>query len=312
MSNSFDQYIEAQRQRLQVYLSVAMESLGTTTLQSWQSDTLSHSLQQSLMDESNLAQCQCLYVVDAEGQQISANISAQSIDSSATGQNLAKRPYLRHTPSTSGLSLSSVYISRLDGQSCISAIQSVNQSDGLLLGYVIADFSLLSLPANASGPEDRQMWLQAKGDPSIRGTLFQQTRTQSPLDDHIDDVIDIVIELLLKRGVFHAKLHFSSSRVTIWLYKDPYRYRVHLIDEIKQACLAYPPCQYPEEATISEAQIREVFGHFKTLRFIDETLYLRSASLNIINGMVALNFSCDGTHYLPTEKFLANPEMYMG
>ena len=43
----------------------------------------------------------------------------------------------------------------------------------------------------------------------------------------------------------------------------------------------------------------------KKLRFMDETLYLRSSSINIFNGMVSLTFSCDGSHYLPYEEFLA-------
>jgi hypothetical protein len=40
------------------------------------------------------------------------------------------------------------------------------------------------------------------------------------------------------------------------------------------------------------------------LRFADETIYLRAASLNIVNGMVGLNFSCDGSHYMHYEEFL--------
>jgi len=36
----------------------------------------------------------------------------------------------------------------------------------------------------------------------------------------------------------------------------------------------------------------------------NETVYLRSLSLNLCNGMVALNFSCDGTHYLRFDEFL--------
>jgi hypothetical protein len=52
-----------------------------------------------------------------------------------------------------------------------------------------------------------------------------------------------------------------------------------------------------------------VFEQFKKLRFADETLYLRSASINIINGFVALNFSCDGSHYMPVDEFLQRGEV---
>ena len=36
----------------------------------------------------------------------------------------------------------------------------------------------------------------------------------------------------------------------------------------------------------------------------DETLYLRSSSINIFNGLVSLTFSCDGTHYMSWQEFL--------
>ena len=37
---------------------------------------------------------------------------------------------------------------------------------------------------------------------------------------------------------------------------------------------------------------------------MDDTLYLRSGSLNIFNGIIGLNFSCDGSHYIPYDEFL--------
>ena len=48
----------------------------------------------------------------------------------------------------------------------------------------------------------------------------------------------------------------------------------------------------------------QVFQQLKALRFADETIYLRSGSINIMNGMVGLTFSCDGSHYMPVEEFL--------
>ena len=42
----------------------------------------------------------------------------------------------------------------------------------------------------------------------------------------------------------------------------------------------------------------------RELRLADQTIYLRSASINIFNGMVSLTFSCDGTHYMSCDEFL--------
>jgi len=107
-------------------------------------------------------------------------------------------------------------------------------------------------------------------------------------------------------GVFHAKLHFSSSRATLWLSDDPYRYRILDIEDLTDPdiCLAWETRSYPEDAVIPLERVRDVFLTLRNLRFMDETIYLRAGSLNIFNGIVGLNFSCDGSHYMPWQEFL--------
>lgn len=58
------------------------------------------------------------------------------------------------------------------------------------------------------------------------------------------------------------------------------------------------------EAKVEPAQIHAVLQYFKLLRVVDETVYLRSASLNTMNAMVGLTFSCDGSHFIPVNEFL--------
>lgn len=41
----------------------------------------------------------------------------------------------------------------------------------------------------------------------------------------------------------------------------------------------------------------------RELRFMDETIYLRTGMLNIFNGMIGLTFSCDGSQYMPWQEF---------
>jgi len=167
------------------------------------------------------------------------------------------------------------------------------------------------LPESFEANQYPHIWMQVKGDPSIRSTLFMQTRTISLMDDALDDVITIMEEMFVERGLFHCRLHFSSSRCTFWLYEDPYRYRVYLLDEmLHDVLLAYPKRPYPAEARITPKQIRLVLEQFKLLREMDDTLYLRSGSLNIINGIVALNFSCDGSYYMPVEDLLDKGEAF--
>jgi len=119
-------------------------------------------------------------------------------------------------------------------------------------------------------------------------------------------------ELILEHGVFHAKLHFSSSRATIWLVEDPYNYQILNIDELTDpsVCLAFPYRDYFEKATLPQHKVSEVFAQFKKLRFADENIYLRAASLNVVNKKVGLNFSCDGSHYVSCDEFLAKDNSF--
>jgi len=67
------------------------------------------------------------------------------------------------------------------------------------------------------------------------------------------------------------------------------------------SCNTIPSCT--RYFTNSTSKI-ESFKQFSALRFADETIYLRSGSLNLVNGFIGLNFSCDGTHYLTYKEFL--------
>lgn len=246
-----------------------------------------------------------LYVVNRHGRQLSSNVSPTGRDPSKRGQDLSGRPYLRAASAAKTL-LSPVYVSRNTKGPCITAVQCI-QDGPRTLGFLAADFSLgdLSLPGEAA--QQPRTWLQIRGDPAIRQGLFSQCRVESAMDKSIDDVIAIVDVLMRNRGIFHAKLHFSSSRATLWLTNDPMRYRVHVLEDIlsPEVCLAYPSVPYQTAACIPPERIREVLTRLKELRQADENIYLRAGSLNVVNGLVGLNFSCDGSHYLPAEEFLS-------
>jgi len=152
----------------------------------------------------------------------------------------------------------------------------------------------------------RTRWLQIRGDPSVRQFVFEQAHVANEFDRHIDEVLARIEVLLLGHGVFHAKVHFSTGQVTLWLLNDPLRYRVHVKEEFldPDICLAYPRLPYTEEALVPTLEIPTVLAEFKRLRMQDNHIYLRSASLNVVNGLVGFNFSCDGSHYLNYAEFL--------
>jgi len=299
--------IEQQRAGLATRLARPLARIAELCAPAWDNpDALDRALADGL---DAVSPCNLLYAVDTAGRQLSANVSPGHVDASVRGQNLADRPYLVSAVPCSGFLLSDVYISRVTARPCLTAVQAVTQM-GQVVGFIAADFVLRDLPLVAAPARGAAGWRQIKGDPAIRETVFDQQRITSEMDRHMPDVIAIMDELLGERGVFHAKLHFSSSRATLWLTDDPYRYRVHVLREITDPAmlLAYPRQRYSGMAVVPRDRIRTIFERFALLRTADETFYLRSGSLNLINGMVGLTFSCDGSHYLPADEFLARDE----
>ena len=149
-------------------------------------------------------------------------------------------------------------------------------------------------------------WLQIRGDPSIREFLFLQERRFNEFDRHLDQVLSRIADLIRNHGVFHAKIHFSSGQVTLWLVDDPKRYRVHVKEEFLNLdrMRHYPSRPYTYEAIVSQETIAPILEGFKRLRLRDPQIYLRAGSLNVINGLIGLNFSCDGSHYMSCNDFL--------
>jgi hypothetical protein len=153
-----------------------------------------------------------------------------------------------------------------------------------------------------------QQWLQIRGDPSVRQFVFEQARVTNEFDRRIDEVLARVELLIREHGAFHAKVHFSTGQVTLWLHNDPLRYRVHIKEEFldPEIFLAYPHLPYTEEALVPTPEITKVLAEFKRLRLLDDQIYLRSGSINVVNGLVGLNFSCDGSYYLNYVEFLTS------
>lgn len=155
-------------------------------------------------------------------------------------------------------------------------------------------------------------WLQIRGDPSVRAFVFEQKRVESLFDARSDELMARVGELLVMRGIFHAKIHFSSNQLTCWPYNDPYRYRVYVGDEVfAPDFLARFEQAVPIERPLIPAQgIDDILNAFRVLRLKDESVYLRNASINRINGLIGMTFSCDGSHYIEYDRFFETAALF--
>ncbi|HKJ88641.1 MAG TPA: PDC sensor domain-containing protein [Gammaproteobacteria bacterium] len=292
-----------QRQHLTEQLSGPMGRLSGSCAAVWEDPP---SVDQLLSEHlGDLPRCRLLYALDAGGIQCSANILAEGAVPGFRGQDLSRRPFWQEALPAGGLALSPVYLDRNDHTPCITAVAPVRYGPDLL-GYLAADFALydLALPAPASEPH--QKWTQFRGDPAIRDTLFLQHRASTHLEREMDAALRVVQALFTEGGIFHAKIHFSASRVTLWPTADPFRYRVHTVTELldPDLFLDYPPPDGRPCAQTEADTAGRVLERFKALRCMDDTLYLRSGSLNTCNGLVGINFSCDGTHYMGVQEFL--------
>lgn len=304
MNETLQESIDRQRSILKDWLSAPLLRIAEDCRELWpERQALEARLMKGLAE---LPYCKYLYLLDAQAHQITANASRTGLLPEHYGRDRSERPYLALALAGTPFSLSDAYISRNARRPSLTAVQVIRSIDGALLGYLGADFDLRELPATQALSTQPGEWMQLKGDPAIRSGLFHQARATSPMDERIDVVLDLLNELITVNGIFHAKLHFSSSRATLWSVEDPFRFRIHGIDELSNPdlCLTYPRHDYPADAAIPQDAIARILRCFRDLRFMDETLYLRSGMLNIFNGLIGLTFSCDGSHYMPWDEFL--------
>ena len=303
-SGNLKETIRTQREKLTAMLAEEMHSLALKCVPLLNDREALDSLLSDTLPE--LSFCKHLYVLNSDGVQITDNITQTGKDEKHFGRNRIDRPYMQGIIGTTDFKLSDAYISRNKKRPSFTAIQVIRNENGERIGFLGADFDLRELPGIKEIYQEPDNWRQIKGDPAIRSTVFHQQRVDSQMDKHLDQVIPIISELMSEHGVFHGKLHFSSSRATIWLIDDPFSYRILNYDELIDPgiCLAYPQHDYHERAIVPADKIMPVFELFRNLRFADENVYLRAGSLNLINGMVGLNFSCDGSHYMRFDEFL--------
>jgi hypothetical protein len=302
--SSLQESVSHQREVLITLLVDPMKRAANSCAKVWgDREKLNHVLTEIL---HTMSYCKYLYVLDKDAVQISDNVSHEGLVTRHFGRDRSERPYVQEMASGGEFILSTAYISLRAKRPSLTAMQLVRDEDKSVIGFIGADFDLRDLPLTRDLYEEPREWKQIKGDPSIRRNVFSQTRSDSDMDRHIDTVFGVIEELIVDHGVFHAKFHFSSNRSVIWHFDDPFRYRLLSLDALvdPNICLAYPNREYPKDAAIPESQIRPILDSLRQLRFMDDTLYLRSGALNIFNGIISLNFSCDGSHYIPYDEFL--------
>ena len=135
--------------------------------------------------------CTYLYCMRTDGVQITDNVGPAGLAPEHYDRNRSQRPYMKEVVPAWGFLLSDAYISQSEHRPSLTALQVV-RAGGETLGYLGADFDLRSLPVTAELYEEPSSWRQIKGDPAIRGTVFQQSRIESPMDRALDQALAIL------------------------------------------------------------------------------------------------------------------------
>jgi len=303
MKDTWKDAVHSQRIALAKMLSDPLAHIAQRCESVWgQREELDKILMEGITTVPN---CLFMYALDIRGVQLSDNISRSGLMPEHFGRDRSDRPYMREAVPSWGFLLSDAYLSLRINRPSLTALQVVTRGEETL-GYIGADFDLRDLPVTSEVYEESHDWRQIKGDPAIRGSVFYQRRVDSLMDNNMETACAIIQELVTDRGMFQGVIHFSSSRATIWFGDDPYRYRILDAEALSDPdiCMLYPASRYPDDALIPAEQISPVLNGMCKLRMADETLYLRSSSINIFNGMISLTFSCDGTHYMSWQEFL--------
>lgn len=289
--------VSQKKKLLASLLKSPIEQLARQCAQQWnQAEDLIQTLQAGLC---KLPHCQLLYAINPQGQQLSANITRAGIDNTWRGQDLSARPYLLGILPYQGMILSAAYLSQRSLQPCITALQAVREGDRLL-GFVAADFHLKDLPNTGGAP------LQHLKQGSREVGQHRDTHLHSAADQNIDYLIYVLSTLMQEHGIFHCRLHFASACACLWSMENPQDEQVHTVSELLDPALfqRYPKRAYDSHTRLDPDRIPLVFAQLKALRQMDDSVYLRSGSVNIINGRIGLSFSREGSYYMNVDEFL--------
>lgn len=254
--------------------------------------------------KSTLKNFKAIYILNSKGIQITANHTQQGLDEDQLGRDRSQRPYLAGMFDGREFKLSQSYISKNKRQPSVTAIHAIRGEYDGLMGFVGVDYDLSKLPRHSEAALNTINSKAAKEMISL--PMDSQHDAVTQMDMQSDDVMALIAELILEHGVFHAKLHFNSNRATIWHMDAPYNYHFLDMQQLSSAdtCLAYPQHVYENSATIPSEVVKPLLEKITLLRKESSLTRLQSASLNICNGMIGLNFSAGGAHYLSYDEFL--------
>ncbi len=179
-----------------------------------------------------------------------------------------------------------------------------------------------------------------KGDPSLRETAMLRPRYHTILDEIYPQLEEHLVELLCERSAFSVYIGFNSGEIRTQSVFDPLREETHAAERmLEDDYLArhFPAISYDEKVQgmremydyllgsrlfeklpdywkkifsrrheawkpMDRESIVKVLGSLKALRDMPD-YYLRNATISMVQGIVRLQFNCDGTQLVNADNY---------
>jgi len=193
---------------------------------------------------------------------------------------------------------------------------------------------------SVAGLRPDQVIIGIKGDPSLRESTHLRQRYTSKVDEHFAELEPQLEELMLNRGIYRLFVGFNSGEVRTNSIFDPLRQEIHDADKLSQADYfdrQFPRIDYGEKISLmrqlyttlrASDQYRQIPGYWqnilnrrsdnwqplepenipdilstvRALRDVQE-YYLRNFTICIVQGIVRMQFNCDGTQIIDAHNF---------
>ncbi len=193
---------------------------------------------------------------------------------------------------------------------------------------------------SAAGLNPEQVLVGIKGDPSLRESAPLRKRYDSKVDSLFDQLEPNLEDIMLNRGIYRIFVGFNSGEIRTDSVFDPLRQEIHEAEKIADQDYInrhFPLIGYSDKvalmrelyATLRASEhykkipsywqnilnrrsqkwkplepdnIPSILSTVRKLRDI-EGYYLRNITICIVQGIVRMQFNCDGTQIIDAHNF---------
>ena len=136
---------------------------------------------------------------------------------------------------------------------------------------------------------------------------FALNKSQGLFENRIVQLIVIVEEILSSHGVCRLMIHFSNNQLTCWAYGDPNGYKIFtakevfqssFMDQFRVSTFLAPLTEQIIPVKIPMNKSYVILEEFWRMRTTNQTMCLRSAYFNRLNGSISLTFSHNGNNFI--------------